>query len=126
MAPYEAFAGRVQRLRSELVAILERARREGKRVAGYGAPAKGNTLLNYCKIGTEHLAYIQDTTPAKQGLYTPGMHIPVVPPARFQQDPPEYALMLAWNYEPEILAKEAAFRRAGGKFVIPIPMPRVV
>lgn len=126
MAPYEAFAGRVQRLRTELLAILEKAKREGKRVAGYGAPAKGSTLLNYCKIGMEHLAYIQDTTPAKQGLYTPGMHIPVVPPARFQQDPPDIALMLAWNYEAEILAKEAAFRRAGGKFVIPIPMPRVV
>lgn len=126
MAPYEAFARRVQQLRVDLLAIVEKAKHEGKRIAGYGAPAKGNTLLNYCGIDTRHLDYIQDTTAAKQGLYTPGTHVPVVPPSRFQQDPPDYALMLAWNYEPEILGKEPEFRRKGGKFIIPIPTPRVV
>jgi len=126
LAPYEAFAKRVQQLRKDLVALIQDAKRQGKRIAGYGAPAKGNTLLNYCGIGQEHLEYVQDTTPIKQGLRTPGMHIPVVPPETLQQRPPDLALMLAWNYEPEILAKEATFRRNGGKFIVPIPTPRVV
>lgn len=126
MAPYEAFARRVQALREDLLALVAQANREGKRIAGYGAPAKGNTLLNYCGIGPAQLEYIQDTTPAKQGRFTPGTHIPVVPPSRFQQDPPQIALLLAWNYEAEILGKEPEFRRRGGKFLVPIPSPRAV
>lgn len=126
MAPYEAFAHRCEALRSELVAIITKLKADGKRIVGYGAPAKGNTLLNYCGITAKHLDYIQDTTAAKQGLLAPGTGIPVVPPERFQRDTPDYAILLAWNYEAEILAKEAAFRARGGKFIIPIPMPRIV
>jgi predicted TPR repeat methyltransferase len=125
MAPYEAFAKRVHELKTRLRAMLDDLKRDGKRIAGYGAPAKGNTLLNYVGIGTSDLEYIQDTTPVKQGLYTPGTHVPVVPPAHFQTHAPDVALLLAWNYEPEIVAKEDAFRKRGGRFLVPIPMPRL-
>lgn len=125
-APYEAFAKRVQELRDTLIKLIADAKANGKRIAGYGAPAKGNTLLNYCGIGANDLDFIQDSTAAKQGLYTPGMHIPVVPPADFQANAPDIALMLAWNYQEEILGKEQAFRTNGGKFIVPIPMPRIV
>ena len=126
MAPYEAFDARVRKLRDDLKAMIAQLKRDGKRIVGYGAPAKGNTLLNYCSIGTKELDYVQDTTPVKQGLYTPGTHVRVVPPEMFQQDTPDVAIMLAWNYEKEILAKEEAFRKRGGKFLIPIPTPRLV
>jgi D-mycarose 3-C-methyltransferase len=126
MAPYEAHAKRVQQLRVELRGMVSDLKRQGKRIVGYGAPAKGNTLLNYAGLGPDDIEYLQDTTPVKQGLFSPGMHIPVVPPERFQKDNPDVALMLAWNYEPEILAKEAEWRKRGGKFIVPIPMPRLV
>lgn len=126
LAPYQAFDERVRKLREDLTKMIAQLKREGKRIVGYGAPAKGNTLLNYCGIGAKDLDYVQDTTPVKQGLFTPGMHIPVVPPERFREDTPDVALMLAWNYEKEILGKEEAFRKRGGKFLIPIPTPRIV
>lgn len=93
---------------------------------GYGAPAKGNTLLNFCKIGTDILEYVIDTTPLKQGRYTPGMHLPVYSESRFHADQPDYALLLAWNYAGEILKKEAAYRERGGKFILPIPRPAII
>lgn len=126
LKPYEAFAARCQKLRDDLRRLVHDLKTQGKRIAGYGAPAKGNTLLNYCQIGAKELDFVQDTTTVKQGLYTPGMHIPVVPPDRFRQANPDVALMLAWNYEDEILAKEASWRAKGGKFIIPIPTPRLV
>jgi len=98
----------------------------GKRIVGYAAPAKGNVLLNYCDIDTNILPYTVDTTPAKQGLYTPGTHLPIYAPQKFRDEQPDYALMLAWNYEQEILAQEHAYRKKGGKFIIPIPYPRIV
>ncbi len=125
-APYAALADRVRALRDEVNATLRRLKSDGLRVSAYGAPAKGNTLLNYCGIGPEVLEFVQDSTPAKQGLLTPGTHVPVVPPARFQERPPDVALLLAWNYEDEILAKESKFREGGGKFLVPIPWPRIV
>ena len=94
-------------------------------MAGYGAPAKGNILLNYCGIGPETLDYIVDATPSKQGLYSPGVRIPVVSPERFVSDPPNYALMLAWNYKNEILEKETNYQMKGGRFIIPVPVPVV-
>lgn len=124
--PYHAHAARVKQLKAELRAMVTDLKRQGKRIVGYGAPAKGNTLLNYVGLTAADLQYCQDTTVAKQGLYTPGTHIPVVPPSEFQREPPDVALMLAWNYEPEILAKESEYRKRGGKFIVPIPMPRLV
>jgi hypothetical protein len=105
---------------------LKALKNEGAKIAGYGAPAKGNILLNYCKIGTDILDYVTDTTPFKQGRYTPGMHIPVFPESHFHEFPPDYALLLAWNYAGSILQKESEYRRNGGKFILPIPEPKVI
>jgi hypothetical protein len=93
---------------------------------GYGAPAKGNTLLNFCKVGPDLVEYLVDATPAKQGRFSPGMHVPVFPDTQFQTDRPDYALLLAWNYADEILKKEAAYRERGGKFIAPIPRPAIL
>lgn len=123
---YRKFAEGVALVREDLLSLLKALKAQGARIAGYGAAAKGNTLLNYCKIGTDILDYITDTTPFKQGRYTPGMHIPVFPENRFHQASPDYALLLAWNYADEILQKEEEYRQAGGKFIVPIPKPRPV
>lgn len=125
-ATYQQFGADVSAVRSELLSLLRKLKRKGARIAGYGAPAKGNTLLNYCKIGLDILDYISDTTPFKQGRYTPGMHIAVFPESHFHECPPDYALLLAWNYADEILCKEEAYRQAGGKFIVPIPRPQLV
>jgi len=123
---YLKVANEVTLLREKLVQLLKVLKNEGNKITGYGATAKGNTLLNYCKIGTDILDYINDTTPFKQGCHTPGMHIPVVPEEKFHENPPDYALLLAWNYADEILQKESEYRQKGGKFILPIPEPKVV
>ncbi len=123
---YQRFAQQVHTLRDELVRLLSQLKTKGSRIVGYGAPAKGNTLLNFCKIGTETLDYVIDTTPFKHGRYTPGMHIPVFPDTRFQWERPDFALLLAWNYADDILKREVAYRERGGKFIIPIPHPAVI
>ncbi len=120
------FSARLEKMASSLKNLLKTMKSDGKTVAGYGASSKGNVWLNYCKIGTDLLSYISDNTPKKQGLYTPGMHIPVVPTEKFEKDRPDYALLLAWNHEAEIMKKEAEYRRVGGKFIIPVPKIRVI
>jgi SAM-dependent methyltransferase len=125
-ATYDSFAGRVERIRTGLTELLARLRAEGRRMAGYGAPAKGNTLLNYYGIGTETLAWLADRNTLKHGLYSPGMHIPVVPAERVLEDQPDYLLILAWNFGDEIMQQQDEFRRRGGKFILPIPEPRIV
>ncbi|MBM3887704.1 MAG: class I SAM-dependent methyltransferase [Verrucomicrobia bacterium] len=110
----------------ELRELLERLKRDGKRVAAYGAPAKGNTLLNYCQIGTDLIAYTVDRSPLKQGLLTPGMHLPIYPPAKLLEDQPDYVVILAWNFAEEIMAQQAKYRARGGRFILPIPKPMVV
>ena len=125
-ATYQDFGERVARLRSELRALLERLRSEGKRVAGYGAAAKGSTLLNYMGIGREHLDYVVDRSTYKQGRYLPGNHLPVHPPERLLEDRPDHVLLLAWNLADEVMSQQAAYRTAGGKFIIPVPSVRVV
>ncbi len=126
MRTYHDFAKRVRMIREELVDLLRSLKARGKRTVGYGAPAKGNTLLNFCKVGPDLLEYLVDATPAKQGRFSPGMHVPVFPDDRFQTDQPDYALLLAWNYADEILKKEAAYRERGGKFITPIPRPAIL
>lgn len=121
-----AFADGVASLRRELRAIVARIRSEGKRIVGYGAPAKGNVLLNYCGFGREEIEYLVDNTPAKQGRFSPGLHLPIRAPEFFAADRPDYALLLAWNHREEIVAKEAAWRAAGGRFIIPIPKVEIV
>lgn len=126
LEPYLKFAEKVAQVKEELVSLLRSLKGRGERIVGYGAPAKGNVLLNYCGIGADILDYIIDTTPFKQGRYTPGTHIEIFPEEQFHQHVPDYALLLAWNYVDEILQKEEQYRRLGGKFIVPIPRPHLV
>src|SRR3954451_19559060 len=123
---YQEFAGQVYRIRRELTQTLDGLRQGGHRVVGYGAPAKGNTLLTYLNLGADKLDYICDKSPFKQGRYTPGMHIPVVPPSRLTSDKPEYVLLLAWNFQDEVLQQQTAYRELGGKFITPVPQVRII
>jgi SAM-dependent methyltransferase len=123
---YQRFAAQTGKIKNDLRETLGRLARDGRRVAGYGAPAKGNTLLGFLDIGPDLLPYIVDRSPLKQGLYTPGTHIPVVAPERLLLDQPDYVLLLAWNFSDEIIAQQAEYRRRGGKFMVPVPEVRVL
>ncbi|MDE3066955.1 MAG: class I SAM-dependent methyltransferase [Verrucomicrobiota bacterium] len=125
-ATWAAFARRVHHIRAELPALLRRLKAQGKRLIGYGASAKGNTLLNTCGISTRELDYIIDNTPFKQHKVAPGSWIPIRPPERLLSDPPDHALLLAWNFAPEILRREAEFQKRGGRFILPIPEPKII
>jgi 2-polyprenyl-3-methyl-5-hydroxy-6-metoxy-1,4-benzoquinol methylase len=123
---YTKFAERARKIKHDLHETLRNFARRGERVAGYGAPAKGNTLLGFLDIGPELLPYIVDKSPLKQGLYTPGTHIPVVQPERLLADQPDYVLLLAWNFVDEIVAQQAEYQKRGGKFMVPVPEVRVL
>lgn len=123
---YRGFARAVEALGQELKRLLARLTAEGKRVVAYGASAKGATLLNALGLGRAELSYVVDRSTLKHGRLMPGAHLPIFPPARLLEDRPDYALLLTWNFEDEILAQQAAFREAGGKFIVPVPWPRVV
>ena len=125
-ATWADFAGRVNHIRTELPALLRRLKAQGKRIIGYGASAKGNTLLNTCGLGTAELDYIIDNTPFKQNKIAPGSWIPVRPPERLLTDQPDYALLLAWNFAPEIIKRETEYQKRGGRFIVPIPEPKIV
>ena len=123
---YRAFAQRVERLRDQLARLVRDIKKQGKTIAGYGAPAKATTLLHYCGLTAREIDFAIDTTPAKQGLLMPGNHIPVRADVLEPGERPDYFLLFAWNYAKEITGKEAAFIKAGGRFIVPIPEPRVV
>ena len=123
---YDDFRARVERIRAELVERLRELKADGATIAGYGASARGNTLLNYDRIGPETLDYIADRNPLKHGLYTPGMHIPVVATEHLLEHRPDYLLVIAWNFGDEIIRQLDDYRRSGGKFILPIPEPVVV
>jgi hypothetical protein len=125
-AGHDGFAGAVSRVRDDLVSFLIEARRAGKTVVGYGAPGKGNTLLNYCGIRPDLLAYTVDRNPYKHGKFTPGMRIPVHPPERIAADRPDYVLVLPWNLRAELLDQLSYVHEWGGKLVFPIPQLEVV
>lgn len=118
---YAGFAKAVVEIKCELLRFLIEARNAGKSVVGYGAPAKGNTLLNYCGIGPELLSYTVDVSPHKQGRFLPGVQIPVYVPGRILETRPDYVLILPWNIKEEIIERMAAIRQWGGQFVIAIP-----
>ncbi len=120
------FAKVVQRIKIELTKSINDLRASGKRVVGYGAPAKGNTLLCFLELGPDKIQYIADKSPLKQGLFTPGLHVPVVAPERLLADQPDYVLLLAWNFVDEILAQQAEYRKRGGKFIVPVPHVRII
>jgi SAM-dependent methyltransferase len=118
---YASFAGAVIDIKCQLLDFLIEARKKGKSVVGYGAPAKGNTLLNYCGVGPELISYTVDVSPHKQGRYLPGVQIPIYAPERILQTKPHYVLILPWNIKEEITDKMAAIREWGGRFVTAIP-----
>jgi SAM-dependent methyltransferase len=118
---YERFADRVMETKRRLLEFLIEARRAGKRIAGYGAPGKGNTLLNYGGIRTDFLDYTVDRNPYKQGKFLPGTHIPIHPPERLRETRPDYVLILPWNLRDEIVGQLAYVREWGARFVVPIP-----
>jgi len=125
-AYYEGFAPRVEETKRALLDFLIAARRDGKRVVGYGAPGKGNTLLNYCGIRTDFLDYTVDRSPHKQGKFLPGTHIPILHPDRIRETRPDYVLILPWNLKDEIAAQLAYVRVWGGRCVVPIPTTQVL
>ena len=122
---YASFAELVKETKRRLLDLLIRLRREGKTVVGYGAPGKGNTLLNYCGIRTDFLDYTVDRNPYKHGRFTPGTHIPIFPTERIRETRPDYVLILPWNLQEEIMAQHGYIREWGGQFIVPIPEARV-
>jgi SAM-dependent methyltransferase len=126
LATYQRFAQKTEQIKKDLRRTLKELRAKGKRVAGYGAPAKGNTLLGYLEIGPDLVAYIADRSRLKQGRFTPGVHIPVVPPERLLADQPDYVVLFAWNFVDEVLAQQAEYRKKGGKFILPVPKVKVL
>jgi SAM-dependent methyltransferase len=126
METYGRFGEQVKETKRKLLEFLIRARREGKSVVGYGAPGKGNTLLNYCGIRTDFIDYTVDRNPYKQGKLLPGTHIPILHPDKIRETRPDYLLILPWNFKDEIMAQMSGIREWGGKFVVPIPEVRVL
>jgi hypothetical protein len=122
---YAAFEDQVRATKRELSRFLITATEAGETVVGYGAPGKGNTLLNYCGIRTDLLEYTVDRNPYKQGKYLPGSHIPIHAPEKIKATRPDYVLILPWNLKDEIMSQMAHIMEWGGKFVVPIPTPRV-
>jgi methylation protein EvaC len=122
----ETFRKNVEQSRVDLVNLLRDLKAQGKRIAGYGATSKSTTILNYCGIGPDLIEYISDTTPIKQGKLTPGMHIPVKPYEAFKENPPDYAVLFAWNHAEEIMAKEKAYMESGGRWIVHVPKVQVL
>lgn len=122
---YLSFGPQVEATKRKLLSFLIAAKQEGKRVVGYGAPAKGNTLLNYCGVRTDFIDYTVDRSPHKQGHFLPGVHIPIHSPEKVRETRPDYLLILPWNLREEVMEQMAFIRDWGGKFVVPIPEVRV-
>ena len=123
---YQEFARGVEHLKFSLNHLLQNLKEDGRRLAAYGAAAKGSTLLNYCGIGQETLDFVVDRSTHKQGRHMPGVRLPIYPPQMLQESRPDYVLLLTWNFAEEILSQQAAYRQAGGQFIIPIPELKIV
>jgi hypothetical protein len=125
-ARYASFGAQVECLRTQLLRLLNQLRGAGRRIAAYGAPAKGNTLLNYCGIDSSVIEFTIDRSPHKQGLMLPGSRIPIRPPEALADATPDYALILPWNFTDEIVAQQRSYLERGGRFIVPIPTPRIL
>jgi hypothetical protein len=113
-------------VRDKLQALLSDLKADGARIAGYGAAAKGSTMVNYTGVGGQYLDYVVDRNVHKQGRYMPGVHLPVLSQERLAEDVPDYVLLLAWNFREEVLLQQEDYRAKGGKFIVPIPTPAVI
>ena len=123
---YRGLQARADRIKDDLVGFLIEQKRSGRSVVGYGAAAKGNTLLNYCGVRGDLLDYVVDLSPHKQGLYLPGTRLPIHAPDRIAETKPDYVLILPWNLRDEIVEQMAHVREWGGRFVTPIPTTTVL
>jgi SAM-dependent methyltransferase len=123
---YQGFARKVENLKISLCDLLLGLKKDGKRLAAYGAAAKGSTLLNYFGIGRDVLNFVVDRSVYKQGHYMPGVYLPIFPPEKLVEEMPDYVLLLTWNFAEEIIEQQAEYRRRGGRFIIPIPKLEVV
>ena len=123
---FRTFAAHIETLKTELIGLLRQLKADGKRIAGFGAPAKTTTLMYHFGFEPGMIDFIVDDSPLKQGHFTPGMHIPVLPAQQLYERRPDFAIILAWNFAGPIMAKHAAFREAGGRFIIPLPKVEVV
>jgi hypothetical protein len=126
MEVYSRFTEKVRETKAKLLEFLIAAKRQRRSIAGYGAPGKGNTLLNYCGIRTDFLDFTVDKNPYKHGKFTPGTHIPIFSPEKILETKPDYVLILPWNFKDEIVRQMAAIRSWGGRFVVPIPEVQVI
>jgi methylation protein EvaC len=123
---YEKLRREIYRSKEQLVRLLIELKGQGHRIVGYGATSKSTTVTNFCGIGPDLIEFISDTTPGKQGKYSPGVHIPVLPYDRFKENYPDYALLFAWNHAEEIMEKEEVFRAGGGKWIVYVPQVKVI
>ena len=125
MKAYGTFAEQVKETKRKILDFLIQAKRDGKTVVGYGAPGKGNTLLNYCGVRSDFIDFTVDRNPYKHGKFLPGTHIPIFPPEKIKEAQPDYVFILPWNFKDEIVEQNAFIREWGGKFVVPIPEIKV-
>ena len=123
---YEGFQGRIAPIKEGLAAFLERARQEGRKVAAYGAAAKGNTLLNFCQISTNLIEYVVDRNPHKQGHFLPGSKLPIYGPEKLAETQPDYVLILPWNIKDEVVASNNIVSSWGGRFLVAVPELAIV
>jgi SAM-dependent methyltransferase len=126
LSTFKSYAEQIDQLGNELASLLRKLKSEGKKIAAYGAPAKATTLMYHFGLGPDFIDFIVDDSPLKQGLFSPGMHIPVLPSSAIEENKPDYLLILAWNFAQPIISNNAAYLEAGGKFIIPIPQVEIV